>query len=188
MALDQNGTDLSGQAKYEPDSGQVWNGVVDGSISGNNVNLVIAAMKGNSLESIKLDGVYADDALNGKFTTRDGTGKTTSSGDFNAIWTNPDISGYTPAQMTTAAPAPQPQATASVTAPSQISNTTSSATSTTDQSSSGYTPEGLQTGTPSVKVGGGTHYVDVHEYADKIGPGGDLSGVPPGMGGSGGLD
>ena len=28
-------------------------------------------------------------------------------------------------------------------------------------------------------------FVDVHEYADKIGPGGDMSGVPPGMGGSG---
>jgi len=25
-------------------------------------------------------------------------------------------------------------------------------------------------------------FVDVHEYKDKIGPGGDLSGIPPGMG------
>ncbi len=183
MALDQSDTDLFGQAKYEPDSGQVWNGVAGGSISGNNVNLVITAQKGNSLESIKLDGVYADDALSGKFTTRDSTGKTISSGDFNAIWTNPDISSYTPAQVATAAPAAQSQATPTVTTSTQISNTSS----TTQQTSGGETPEGLQTG-PSqrgVKIGGGTKYVDVHEYAEKIGPGGDLSGVPPGMGGSG---
>lgn len=30
-----------------------------------------------------------------------------------------------------------------------------------------------------------SRYIDVHEYSDKIGPGGDLSGVPPGMGGTG---
>jgi len=30
-----------------------------------------------------------------------------------------------------------------------------------------------------------SRFVDVHQYKDKIGPGGDLSGVPPGMGGSG---
>lgn len=182
MALDQNGTDLFGKAKYEPDSGDVWNGIVDGSISGNQVNLVITAQKGNNLESIKLDGAYADDALSGKFTTRDSDGKTTASGDFNAIWTSPDISSYTPAQVTEASSASQ-QAAPTVAASAQTSNTTS----TTDQTS-GYTPEGVQTGSAqsSVKVGnGGTKYVDVHEYADKIGPGGDLSGVPPGMGGSG---
>ncbi len=184
MALDQNGPDLFGQAKYEPDSGDVWNGIVDGSISGNQVNLVITAQKGKSLESVKLDGAFADDALSGKFTTRDSTGKTTANGDFNAVWISPDISSYTPAQVTETAPASQPQTTPNVTAPAQ----TSSTTSTTDQNSGGQTPEGLQTGPatqPSVKVGGGTKYVDVHEYADKIGPGGDLSGVPPGMGGSG---
>ncbi|MDD1727311.1 MAG: hypothetical protein LUQ08_05825 [Methanothrix sp.] len=30
-----------------------------------------------------------------------------------------------------------------------------------------------------------SRFVDVRTYKDKIGPGGDLSGVPPGMGGSG---
>jgi hypothetical protein len=30
-----------------------------------------------------------------------------------------------------------------------------------------------------------SRFVDVRQYKDKIGPGGDLSGVPPGMGGSG---
>ena len=177
MALDQNGSDLFGRAKYEPDSGDAWNGVAGGSVSGNDVNLIITALKGNSLESIKLDGVYADDALSGKFTTRDSEGKTTASGDFNAIWTTPDISGYTPAQVTATAPASQPQVTASV----QASNTTS----TSSQTSASYTPEGLQTGSTQSSGSGSSRFVDVHEYADKIGPGGDLSGVPPGMGGSG---
>ncbi len=31
-----------------------------------------------------------------------------------------------------------------------------------------------------------SRFVDVHQYADKIGPGGDLSGIPPGMGGAAG--
>lgn len=175
MALDQDGSDLSGKAKYEPDSGDVWNGIVDGSLSGDQVKLTITAQKGNSLELIKLNGVYADDGLSGKFTAKDSDGKTTASGDFNAVWISPDISSFTPAKVAEAAVS-QPQAATTITAPVQTSNTTST---------TGETPEGLQTSSsqPSVKIGGKTKYVDVHEYAEKIGPGGDLSGVPPGMGG-----
>ena len=183
MALNQSGSDLFGQAKYEPSSGEAWNGLVDGSITGNQVNLVLTVQKGNNLESTKLDGTYTNGDLNGKFTTRDNEGKTIASGNFDAIWTDPNISDYTPAKVTEPATS-QPQAAAPTTAAVQPSNTTS----TTDQSSEGYTPEGLQTGPigSSVTVGnGGTKYVNVEEYADKIGPGGDLSGVPPGMGGSG---
>jgi hypothetical protein len=41
---------------------------------------------------------------------------------------------------------------------------------------------------PSMKgkvivTGSSRKFVDVREYKDKIGPGGDLSGVPPGMSG-----
>ena len=33
MVLDQDGTDLFGQAKYEPQAGNAWNGEVTGSVS-----------------------------------------------------------------------------------------------------------------------------------------------------------
>ncbi|MFB3763684.1 MAG: hypothetical protein ACE14P_00380 [Methanotrichaceae archaeon] len=179
MALDQDGSDLFGQAKYEPDDGDVWNGNVVGSISESKVEMTITAQKGKSLESIKLDGAYVDDALSGKFT-RISEGKITSRGDFNAVWISPDISSYTPAQVTEATPATEPQKTeTTLNAPAQQTSTSSS-TSTTDQTSTDN-----QSTQPSVKLGGKTKYVDVHEYAEKIGPGGDLSGVPPGMGGSG---
>ncbi len=167
MALDQDGSDLFGQAKYEPESGDAWNGIVDGSISGGQVNLVITAKKGDNLESIKLKGTFADEALSGKFT-KISEGKVTSKGDFNAVWINPDISSYTPAKVTEAAPQ-----TVTTPTPVQTTNTTTSAV-TTGQSSQ-----------QPVQLGKKSKYVDVHEYAEKIGPGGDLSGVPPGMGGSG---
>lgn len=168
-ALDQDGSDVFGQAKYEPESGDPWNGVVDGSISGDQVKLTITAQKGKSLESIKLNGVLADDAFSGKFT-KISEGKIAGRGDFNAVWISPDISSYTPAKVEEAVSQPQPAA--AVPASIQVNNTTNQATTT-------------QTTQPSVQLGGKTKYVDVHEYAEKIGPGGDLSGVPPGMGGSG---
>jgi hypothetical protein len=171
MALDQDGSDLFGQAKYEPDSGDAWNGNVAGSITGNQVDLTITAQRGTDLESIKLDGAFADDALSGKFTKISG-GKITSRGDFNAIWINPDISTYEPAKVTEAAPQ-------SATVPAQTVNTSPSTA--TDQSATGQSTQ------PAVQTGGKTQYVDVHKYAEQYEIGGDLSGVPPGMGGSGGL-
>ncbi len=171
MALDQDGSDLFGQAKYEPESGDPWNGIVDGSIAGNQVNLVITAQKGNSLESIKLKGAFAeaDEAISGKFT-RISDGKIADKGDFNAMWINPDISSYTPATVTKAA-----SQTMAAPAQTQTTNTTTPAVTTG------------QTTQQPVQLGSKSKYVDVHEYADKIGPGGDMSGVPPGMGCSGGL-
>jgi hypothetical protein len=167
MALDQDGSDLFGQAKYEPDSGDAWNGNVVGSITGNQVDLTITAQKGTGLESIKLNGAFADDALSGKFTKISG-GKITSRGDFNAIWINPDISTYEPAKVTEAA-SQSAQTTQTVNASSSAS---------TDQAATGQSTQ------PAVQTGGKTQYVDVHKYADQYEIGGDLSGVPPGMGGS----
>ena len=45
MALNQEGNDLFGKAKYEPENNEPWNGVVAGSVSENRVHLAIAAMK-----------------------------------------------------------------------------------------------------------------------------------------------
>jgi hypothetical protein len=170
MALDQDGSDLFGQAKYEPDSGDAWNGNVAGSITGTQVDLTITAQKGTDLESIRLNGAFADEAISGKFTKISG-GKIISRGDFNAMWISDDLSTYEPAKVTEAAPQ-------SATAPAQTVNTSPS---TTDQSATG------QSAQPAVQTGGKTQYVDVHKYAEQYEIGGDLSGVPPGMGGSGGL-
>jgi hypothetical protein len=170
MALDQDGSDLFGQAKYEPDSGDAWNGNVAGSITGNQVDLTITAQKGTDLESIRLNGAFADEAISGKFTKISG-GKIISRGDFNAMWISDDLSTYEPAKVTEAAPQ-------SATAPAQTVNTSPS---TTDQSATG------QSAQPAVQTGGKTQYVDVHKYAEQYEIGGDLSGVPPGMGGTGGL-
>lgn len=167
MALDQDGSDLFGQAKYEPDGGDPWNGIVDGSISGDQVKLTITAQKGNSLESIKLNGAFADDALTGKFT-KISEGKVIGRGEFSAMWTTPDISSYTPAKVTEATP--------------QKETTIAKANTETNDTTPATATETEETSKPPVKLGGKTKYVDVHEYADKIGPGGDLSGVPPGMG------
>jgi hypothetical protein len=172
MALDQDGSDLFGQAKYEPDSGDAWNGNVAGSISGNQVDLTITAQIGADLESIKLDGAFADESLSGKFTKIAG-GKITSRGDFNAVWINPDISTYEPAKVTVAAP--QSAQTNQVTS-TMPASTGPTATQLGSNSSSTQ---------PAVQTGGKTQYVDVHKYADQYEVGGGLSGVPPGMGGSG---
>ena len=56
MLLNQEASDLYGQAKYEPDSGQAWNGVVVGSVQGNSVNLVLTALKDRDQFSCRLTG------------------------------------------------------------------------------------------------------------------------------------
>jgi hypothetical protein len=155
MVLNQDGDNLFGQAKYEPESGQPWNGDVTGSVSGDKVALVITAAKDKKLVSSKLDGVFdnASQTIQGKFVQMS-EGKITGNGEFNAMWISPDVSGYTPAKIEE----PKPAA-------AEPSDLTSNQTET-------------QSSKPQ------SRFVDVHEYKDKIGPGGDLSGVPPGMGGS----
>jgi plastocyanin len=232
MVLNQDGDNLFGQAKYEPENGQPWNGDVTGSVSGDKVALVITAAKDKKLVSNKLDGVFdnASQTIQGKFVQMS-EGKIVGNGEFNAMWISPDVSSYTPAKIEEPKPA-TPQLTASGTQPSQntIEITSSSFqpnpltvqvgttvtwinSDTKDQAitarngqfdSGNIIPGGQyqytfsQPGTfdyyskitPSITgkviVAGSSksRFVDVREYKDKIGPGGDLSGVPPGMGGS----
>jgi hypothetical protein len=67
LALQQDGKDLFGQAKYEPKEGVAWNAVAIGSVSVDNVALVITVLDGKEQVSAWLNRNYADDTLNGKF-------------------------------------------------------------------------------------------------------------------------
>lgn len=169
IAIQQDGRDLFGQAKYEPDSGEAWNAVAIGSAFGDNLDLVVTALKGNDQVSIWMNGTYANDAFSGKFFEVS-KGNIALRGDFSATLVNPEISDYTEATVTAPAVA-QPKTT-------QETPDTSATSTTTPVAAVNNTPTKQPT-----TVGGRQKPVDVHEYAEKIGPGGDLSGVPPGMGG-----
>ena len=164
MVLDQDGTDLFGQAKYEPQSGNPWNAEVTGSVSGDKVDLTITAQKDKELVSSKLSGTLdnKNGTINGNYT-QVSLGKIVNKGSFTATEISPDTSSYTQATIE------QPKA--ATPSPAVVDTTTPEATTTTSN----------QTAQPK------SRFVNVEEYADKQGVGGDLSGVPPGMGGSGGL-
>ena len=97
MVLCQDGSDLYGQAKYEPDRGQAWNAVVIGSVKGR-IYLVLTALKDTVQFSSRLKGTY--DAASGSIK---GDILQVSNGMFFAIgleamWIDPDISSYTSAR------------------------------------------------------------------------------------------
>lgn len=98
MALNQEGNDLFGQAKYEPENADSWNGEVAGLVSGNQVYLVITALKGTEQVSTLLEGTFAADSISGKFLQTDGV-NISNPGEFNAMWINPELSTYTPAKV-----------------------------------------------------------------------------------------
>jgi hypothetical protein len=56
IALQQDVEDLFGQAKYEPNGGVAWNAVAIGSVSVDNVALVITALEGKEQVSAWLNG------------------------------------------------------------------------------------------------------------------------------------
>ncbi len=98
MALNQEGDDLFGQAKYEPENGESWNGEVAGKVSVNQVNIVITALKGDKQISTMLDGIFSDEAIRGKFF-QTSNNDILSRGEFSALWINPDLSSYVPAKI-----------------------------------------------------------------------------------------
>jgi len=155
MALNQEGNDLFGKAKYEPENSQPWNGVVAGSVSENRVHLAIAAIKGKKKISIVLDGVLADGAISGEFF-QVSEGRISSSGEFNALWINPDLSSYVPAkvnELEMRVPA------TNVSSPSAVNQTD------------------LEASQPK------SRFHDIHLDADRIQTGvGDISQIPIGMG------
>jgi hypothetical protein len=96
MALEQNGNDLFGTAKYEPDNSNPWNSAVAGSFSGGQVHLVITPQNTSGATSITLDGIYSNDVISGKFIQSSNEG-ISNRGDFSATLVNPETIEYTPA-------------------------------------------------------------------------------------------
>jgi hypothetical protein len=167
MALHQEGVDLFGAAKYEPDSGLAWNAVVVGKAKGDRVDLTITALQGEALVSSRLNGTFdsTDQSIKGDFFLVS-DGRITKRGEFKAIWVNPDTSSYAPAKVVL----PGPAAAAS----SEPGNLSTSQTQKTE----------IQAYQPPVSKASRFH--DVHQDADRILTGvGDISQIPIGMGGGG---
>jgi hypothetical protein len=160
MVLSQDGSDLYGQAKYEPDNGQAWNAIVIGSVEEDRVYLVLSALKDTMQLSSRLKGTYDADSGSIKGDVLQvSNGNISLRSQFQALWINPDISGYT------SAPA-EPRAKAS--ALSEETNAT--------------LPNAIESPLPASSQK--SRYHDVHEDADRILTGvGDISQIPIGMSG-----
>jgi hypothetical protein len=159
MMLEQDGQDLFGAAKYEPEGGQAWNAVVVGSVLGDKVDLAITALNGSEQVSSMLKGTLTEDPFGGKsiagkfFTVSEG--KISSRGEFTATIAYDDISSYEPAKIEEPETPAQPAA------------------STVNQ-----------TAQQPVQLGK-TKFVDVSSLKDKyMGPSGMISGVPIGLEGT----
>jgi hypothetical protein len=159
MLLNQEGQDLYGAAKYEPEGALHWNAVVVGSVAGEKVDLVIAALKGKQLVATKMFGaIGAAGNISGQFF-QVSDGKVSSRGSFEAkcILSEPKETDYTPAEV--AEPekkSPEPPAKVEAKAPEATQPTTST---------------------------GKSYYTNVKDYADKILTGvGELSQIPIGAG------
>jgi hypothetical protein len=161
MVLNQDGKDLFGQAKYEPDSGKKWNAEVVGSIEENDVELTLSAQKDKEMVTTKMTGIFDDtnQTISGSFS-QVSQGKIVNKGNFSAMWISPDTSSYKSAVIEEINPA--------TSVPAAVNTT---ATNVTGQ---------------TIDASKKSRFTDVHEYAEKMGVGGDLSGVPIGMGGAGG--
>lgn len=160
MALNQEGNDLFGQAKYEPENADPWNGVVTGLVLEDQVYLAITALKGSEQVSILLEGSFADGSISGKFFQTDGL-NISNRGEFSAMWINPDLSSYNPAKVKEIV--------------QEVPISSTNATSAQETYTESY-PQYPQK----------TIYHDVRQDADRILTGvGDISQIPIGMGGSG---
>ena len=105
MALKQDGSDIYGAAKYEPENGRPWNAVVIGSIDRNEVYLVLTHLQNSTLISSKITGSY--DAINQSMQgelVQVSNDKILKRGRFDALWINPDISSFIPATIEEAKP------------------------------------------------------------------------------------
>jgi hypothetical protein len=170
MVLNQNNSDLYGQAKYEPDDGQAWNGVVVGSVEKDRVLLVLTAQKGADQYTYRLTGDYdpISETISGELL-QVSNGKIISRSQFQAMWINPDISSYTPAQLV-------------------FATTKNSLSGQDKEGSAADVMQDAQNASADVtsSQSSKTKYHDVRVDADRILTGvGDISQIPIGMGGSG---
>ncbi|VVB64487.1 Uncharacterised protein [uncultured archaeon] len=103
-ALNQSGDSIYGMCKFE--GAEPWNGVVAGLLSGNSVNMAIAAVQGKVLVSTDITGTITDDVLSGRSVSYDSDGNE-ASGTVTGTRISPDVSDYTPVKVKAAAePAP----------------------------------------------------------------------------------
>ena len=105
-ALNQSRDSIYGRCKFE--GAEPWNGVIAGSISGNSVNIAIAAMHGKVLVSTDITGTISDDVLLGRYVSYDSNGNETN-GEVTGTRISPDVADYTPVKIkaeATAAPVP----------------------------------------------------------------------------------
>ena len=170
MLLRQEGGDLYGRAKFEPDSGQAWNGLVVGMIEDKNVSLALTAQKEDALCGCCLRGEYdpASESISGDLL-QVCDGNITRRGQFNAIWINPDLNSYTAAVVELSRPEDP-----SLSQSADASKTGQNAPL-TEASAASPSPDSEK-----------SRFHDVRQDADRILTGvGDISQIPIGMGGSG---
>lgn len=170
MLLRQENDDLYGQAKFEPDSGQAWNGLAVGIVDQDEVILTLTTQKEDTLCSNRLIGRYdpSSESISGDiFQVCDGN--ITQRGQFHAIWINPDLTSYTPAVV-------------KASGPTELSSGRNADDALTGDSASPAQPATALPSTTDQK----SRFHDVREDADRILTGvGDISQIPIGMGGSG---
>ncbi len=151
MALTQEGSELYGQARYEPEGGKAWNADVVGSVTENRVDLTLTAQKDKESITTRMIGTIIDEIITGNFTQISG-GKKIGSGTFSAMWISPDVSSFAPAIIE--------ETKVETPAPATVDSTDASNAS-------------------AEKANPASRFVDIHEYADKIQTGvGDISGIP----------
>lgn len=102
MAVNQSGDSILGRCKFE--GAEPWNGVVAGSISGKMATIALAAMEGKVLVSTEMIGIISGDTFRGTYVSYDSSGNQ-AQGALSATRINPDVSGYTPAEVSVQAPA-----------------------------------------------------------------------------------
>jgi len=164
MVLMQECESLYGQAKYEPDSGQSWDGVVIGSVKGNRVDLVLTFLWGTEQTANLLKGNIDPESQSITGDLRKvRNGQIIQRGEFQAVWINPDVSSYAPAVVT------ELKAASTVSA----------------QDAQNATPQAAPANLLSTTVPK-SYFHDIRQDAARILTGvGDISQIPIGMGGSG---
>lgn len=109
MVLYQSEDILFGAANSQ--TPKPWNGVVTGSVSGDTVEIQILSLQDGVLVSTLIAGPASDGTIGGSLVQSDSNGNV-KTGSVMGIMTNPETSGYTPANVP---PAASPAVAAAVT-------------------------------------------------------------------------
>jgi hypothetical protein len=104
VAVNQSGDSIYGRCKFE--GAEPWNGAVAGSLSGNSINIAIAAMQGKVLVSTDITGTISDDVLLGRYVSYGNNGNETN-GEVTGTRISPDVADYTSVKIKAEATAEQ---------------------------------------------------------------------------------